>query len=80
MCFKQTNLSTLYTEIIANFMHCGVSEVQSLHSTAFVVAGHFDHASCSIIVKALLNLLRWDALLHHSAQCLAIDQSQLLST
>ena len=45
---------------MANFMHCGVSEVQSLflRSTAFVVAGHFDHTSCSIIVKALHNLLR----------------------
>ena len=31
---------------MANFMHCGVSEMQSLilHSTAFVVAGHFDDA------------------------------------
>ena len=46
MCFRQTTLSNLYTEIIAHLMHCGVSDVQSLflRFTAFVVAGHFIHS------------------------------------
>ena len=81
MCFRQTTVSNLYTEIIFNLMHFRVSDVQSLFLcfTALAVAGHLNSTItfCSIIVKALHNLLRWGALLYHSAYYLAIDQSQL---
>jgi len=82
ICFKQATLSTLYTLIMANFKDCGTLLLQSLFllSTAFVVVGHCFHILSSIIENDFESIFKRLYLAHHCAQCLADDQSQLLST
>lgn len=62
-------------------MSTGFSLVQSLFflSTALVGEGHFHHASLSMGENAFDSIFKCDALVHHCAQCLAIDQSHFLS-
>ena len=80
--FKQATLSTSYTLIMANFKDCGTLLLQSLFllSVAFVVVGHCFHILSSIIENDFENIFKWSHLAQHCAQCLADDQSQLLST